>query len=387
MTRNFFPQRQKYSSQRAQAIVEFAIVLPILLVLLVGILEVGRLIFMYAAVNNASREAVRYASAVGVNDAGTVVKYNDCDGIRARARRSAFFVPLTITISHDTGPSTTSTAYCSGSTGSLSISSGDRVTVEVKAHYKPMVNLIPISQRDLTSITSRTVLGILKLNAPSGGSGGSGGGGSSTNTPTVTATATVPGSTAAPTNTPTRTATPAFSYTLTPQPTATITLLPSSTPTFTPTYTPTITLTPTQTLTPTATYTPTSTSTPVATCAITAGGLTMSTSSSLITMTLTNPYIDVTVSSVRLQWNALTGAPPSSNLTWTAAILAGTSWSVNNTSGDYTSPTSVVLPGYNVTSTLTIAFNKIYKNQIPNGTTVTVNFADPTVCNSITMTK
>ena len=55
-------QNQRTAGKRAQAIVEFAIVLPILLMLLVGIFEVGRLIFMYAAVTNASREAARYGS-------------------------------------------------------------------------------------------------------------------------------------------------------------------------------------------------------------------------------------------------------------------------------------------------------------------------------------
>src|SRR6266508_4193456 len=98
MAIKFSSQRPRYLNQNAQAIAEFAIVLPILLMLLVGILEVGRMIFMYAAVNNASREAVRYASAVGLNSAGTVVKYNDCDGIRDRATRSAFFGPLVTNI-------------------------------------------------------------------------------------------------------------------------------------------------------------------------------------------------------------------------------------------------------------------------------------------------
>ena len=42
--------------ERAQAIVEFAIALPILMFMLVGIIEVGRLIYAYAAVINASRE-------------------------------------------------------------------------------------------------------------------------------------------------------------------------------------------------------------------------------------------------------------------------------------------------------------------------------------------
>ena len=70
------------TGRHGQAIVEFAIVLPILMVLLVGILEVGRMIFIYSVVNNASREAARYGSAVGFGDDG-FHKYRYCDGIRA----------------------------------------------------------------------------------------------------------------------------------------------------------------------------------------------------------------------------------------------------------------------------------------------------------------
>src|SRR4030095_776329 len=54
-----FFNANKLLQERAQAIVEFAIALPILMALLVGILEVGRMVFIYSAVNNASREAAR----------------------------------------------------------------------------------------------------------------------------------------------------------------------------------------------------------------------------------------------------------------------------------------------------------------------------------------
>ena len=100
-----FHQNQKKLADRAQAIVEFALVLMILMVVLVGILEVGRLMFMYAAINNASREAARYASAVGLDtdpDSGiTSEKHKFCTMIQKMAKRSAFFTPLTITISYD----------------------------------------------------------------------------------------------------------------------------------------------------------------------------------------------------------------------------------------------------------------------------------------------
>ena len=52
------------TDQKAQGMVEFALVLPILLLLVLGIIEAGRLLFYYGVVTNASREAARFGSAV-----------------------------------------------------------------------------------------------------------------------------------------------------------------------------------------------------------------------------------------------------------------------------------------------------------------------------------
>ena len=57
------PQKSK-----AQAMVEFAIALPVLLLLIYGIVEIGRFIFMYSTVVNASRQAVRYGATTGIGN-------------------------------------------------------------------------------------------------------------------------------------------------------------------------------------------------------------------------------------------------------------------------------------------------------------------------------
>ncbi len=167
MAMKIFSQKQNKPSSRAQAMVEFAIALPVLLVLLVGVMEVGRMLLMYALVNNASRDAARYASAVGLDDSGLYSKYTYCDGIKATATSSAYFIgnSITVTVAYDTGPSgTTLSGDCAhGSVASTTATTGDRVTVTVAATYKPIVKLIPISQRTFTSISSRTILGILNL--------------------------------------------------------------------------------------------------------------------------------------------------------------------------------------------------------------------------------
>lgn len=52
---------------RGQALVEFALVAPLFLLLLFGIIETGRFIFYYEMLNNATREGARYAIVNGAN--------------------------------------------------------------------------------------------------------------------------------------------------------------------------------------------------------------------------------------------------------------------------------------------------------------------------------
>ena len=152
---------------KAQAIIEFAIVLPILLMVVIGLLEVGRYLFIYSAATNASRNAVRYASAVGRDDAQGLTKYNYCWGIKQSALDSAYLInPSTIGVQifYDNGMGT-SLGQCSvwnvtQVDTSITVSSGNRVRVVVTIPYKPMVNLVPIKARTITSASARTILGI-----------------------------------------------------------------------------------------------------------------------------------------------------------------------------------------------------------------------------------
>jgi len=371
----------KLFTNRAQALVEFALALPILMALLVGILEVGRMVFIYSAVNNASREAARYGSAVGLNDSGSSPKYQDCDGIRSIAKRSAYFMNLAdadITISYDHGPSsTTPFDFCPVGTSAdpsievNTLTDPDRVVVTVTSTYSPMVTLLPIGSRPITSSSARSILGILDMNS-----------GSSV-VPTTgslnTATATVP-STAIPTDTSTAIATVPSNT-----PTATeiggdlitFTALPSSTPTLTPTNTSTPTLTFTPSFTPTMTFTPTNTSTPVPGCGnITTGAITTANNSSNMTMTITNPHASVTISTVQVTWNSTTGASGNKTLTLQSITLGTTFWSGSSTAGTgltITPSTNVTIPGNNVTSTIIFAFDKNYQN--PSGNSITINLS------------
>ena len=54
--------RSRPRACRGQSLVEFAILLPILMVLFVGVLDLGRMFHAYLTIQNASREGARYGS-------------------------------------------------------------------------------------------------------------------------------------------------------------------------------------------------------------------------------------------------------------------------------------------------------------------------------------
>src|ERR1700690_2034597 len=56
-------KRQKLTHRKkAQAMVEFALVLPVLLLLVFGLLEFGRLLYAWIIIENATRFGMRYAT-------------------------------------------------------------------------------------------------------------------------------------------------------------------------------------------------------------------------------------------------------------------------------------------------------------------------------------
>jgi len=81
LSHHFFFGKSARRPDRGQGLVEFALVLPLLLLLLVGVVELGRMLVIYSSVNAASREAARYGAAAGVGPNG-VEYYLDETGMR-----------------------------------------------------------------------------------------------------------------------------------------------------------------------------------------------------------------------------------------------------------------------------------------------------------------
>lgn len=96
--------RRTSRDERGASLVEFAVILPMLMLVLFGVLEFGRYVALVHAVETGSRTAARYAATTG----GTTPHYVDCDGIRAVVRDTVLISPpdgdIDITYENDLGP-------------------------------------------------------------------------------------------------------------------------------------------------------------------------------------------------------------------------------------------------------------------------------------------
>ena len=360
----------KYPSKtRAQAILEFALILPILIMLLYGIIEVGRLIFVFASVANASRQAARYGSASG--KINSVSFYQDCNGIRNVANQSAFIIKFDkINITYDRGVNPDGTQIpITGVDPNPSVDScpikdytvrnGDRIIVQVSTKYEPILKLLPIQPLAVVSASARSFL----ISIPIVGN-------------------------ALPTGFAAETSTPSLTPTII-RPTNTFTFTPTITATYIPTsismgkLTPVDTNTPTATDTPTNTPLPTSTATPTAT-QISCTGLTgvshgpLVIRKNIMEMTINNKTGHIlTAALVYVEWNQDTGHISflNRNLHLKQVVLDQQDWE-----GDIQAP-SFYIPAYYPhiplgESVIQFVFDQSY--DVRNGTErIIVNISNP----------
>ncbi|MCZ2126905.1 MAG: pilus assembly protein [Anaerolineales bacterium] len=332
MIRKNTPRPQKKT--RAQAMVEFALVLPLLVLLLYGIVEVSRLIFVFASVANASRQAARYGAGSG-ESLTNAIYYQDCDGIRDAANQSAILTEFdSVTITYDRGitpggeqiPIPDVDPDPDADTcpvGDNVIRNGDRIIVQVSASYEPILTLGNLQPLEVVSANAHTFL----ISVPIFGSAMPTGFAAESATPsriptqTEIATFTVEPPTVAPTNATFAAIRTAFPRT------------PTNTAPPTLTFTPTITLT--------ASLTPTLTATPIACSgmyAVSHGKLKFK--DNVMYMELSNNTGHVlSAASVYVEWNNATGGAPNP-LTLRKVELANQEWT-----GALLSP-STVIPAY-----------------------------------------
>ncbi len=149
----------KHIRKPCQAMVEFALILPLLLLVVVGIFEFGRVMFIYSNLFNAAREGVRYGVTNPKDYVG--IETHASDKVSLVNTADATFI---LTVAYDTGPGTaTFTDYDA-------VVAGNRVLVSIQYDLIPMTPLLlPIvSQFPLNTQAARTIqtVGTIITTAP-----------------------------------------------------------------------------------------------------------------------------------------------------------------------------------------------------------------------------
>lgn len=157
---------QRDQNDRGANLIEFALVIPMLFLLLFGVIEFSRVIYGYSTVWNGAREGARYATTVGDTDANNVPNYLDCAAIEQAAVSKVAGVDLTtadITIKYyDLGGG--EVADCASDATALEnnllpIESGYTVEVEAQGTFNAVVPLLSsvLNGIDLSSTQSRSI--------------------------------------------------------------------------------------------------------------------------------------------------------------------------------------------------------------------------------------
>lgn len=159
--------RSAKARPRGQGLLEFALILPLLLLFILGIIEVGRMLAIYSSLSSAARQAARYGSVAGDSDALTSLEqpfYLDCAGMKETALRTSILVGLDtddIGIGYDRGTATEPIGRCPlfalTPTLSETIKDGYRVIITITVIYKPLVPIVPLPDMPITFAAARTI--------------------------------------------------------------------------------------------------------------------------------------------------------------------------------------------------------------------------------------
>ena len=153
-------KRDLNDRSRAQALVEFVLIVPVLLLLLLMAIDFGRLFFSYVQVSNASREAASYG-AVYPSDTATMTTYAQREA-NVQAQAGEHTLSLTTTCADSGGTAIACTAAAGGS------GLGNSLTIKVTEQFTfltPLISAFFGGHVDIASTSTTAVLGL----APNGG--------------------------------------------------------------------------------------------------------------------------------------------------------------------------------------------------------------------------
>lgn len=142
--------------ERGQALLEFGITLPLILLVTMAIFDFGRALFVYTHASNQLREALRYGAITGYN-LGTP-QYLDCDGMRDIAQNVMFQTdPPEVRIDYIRGDGTNTTYpddaddnCVTGEVAESTVHNGDMLRIRVTADIQMITPILPLRDGILT---------------------------------------------------------------------------------------------------------------------------------------------------------------------------------------------------------------------------------------------
>lgn len=159
-------RRTRNEKDRGANLVEFALIAPLLFLLLFGVVEFARVIHGFTSVWSAAREGARYATTVGDTNGNGTPNYLDCIAIVDAALAKIVGTNLDagdITVKYF-DESNTEVADCDGNPpapapGGADIDSGFTIEVEASATFDAVVPLLSsfLDGIDLSSTQTRSV--------------------------------------------------------------------------------------------------------------------------------------------------------------------------------------------------------------------------------------
>jgi hypothetical protein len=157
------------SKSQGQALVEFGLILPVLLLIITGIIDFGQVAITYIQSLSALRNAARFAEVAGFASVpGSPVRYLDCDGMIDAADDIIFRNGQTITITYHKADDYGNTTYDCDTVTADVLRNGDILEIISRARVQfitPFVSGI-VPDLNIEFAARRTIVKSLVLGSP-----------------------------------------------------------------------------------------------------------------------------------------------------------------------------------------------------------------------------
>ncbi len=171
--------RKTRPREEGQALVEFALSLPILMLFIAGLIDFGMILFSYSQAANSLRNALRYAEVFGYYGQDTI-PYLDCPAMIDEASNNFFTASHVVNITYVKATDTSTTYDCATVSNDV-LENGDILNIQLTANVDPF--FLPIGNLQLDFEGQRSIVKAIPVTV-TGDLGGGGGGGSPPPAPT-----------------------------------------------------------------------------------------------------------------------------------------------------------------------------------------------------------